>query len=248
MESSTQLSGSPKPFRLFDLPQELQDAVFAFAYGEPDTSEPVRIKLKWMWEKQEIARRGSERSNYVPKPFPLLQVEQWLVSRRFFMAAARAWMVAHTPSFMAHMPGICITAADQMIFDGFGLYIETVVHTSVDLRGHRSDELVSRLARDIPACKHLQQLELVLDEIFFSELTTKHVCEDELEEENLGFVFESRNMMILSGIGGIALRARPNEFKNNRARQATRHAQCLALGAVHAQEVVRLAAALAASS
>lgn len=57
---------SHKPCLLFDLPQELQDMVFAFAYPRVPN---LNILVK-----------GSRASH---DPFPKLKVDEWLVSRRY---------------------------------------------------------------------------------------------------------------------------------------------------------------------
>ncbi|KAK6439869.1 hypothetical protein LTR95_003923 [Oleoguttula sp. CCFEE 5521] len=74
------------PFRPFDLPQELQDLIFAFAY----TAEPT---TKWIfpneWRLREVEKRRRS-LDYVMKPFPRFKINDWLVSKRYFVGAATA--------------------------------------------------------------------------------------------------------------------------------------------------------------
>nr|OQO23356.1 hypothetical protein B0A51_08030 [Rachicladosporium sp. CCFEE 5018] len=74
------------PFRLFDLPQELQDLIFAFAY-------PAEPTTRWIfpneWKLREVEKRRRS-LDYVMKPFPRFKIDDWLVSKRYFVGAATA--------------------------------------------------------------------------------------------------------------------------------------------------------------
>lgn len=91
LPAPTPTTSEDLPFRLFDLPQELQDSIFALAYQQP---EIIRIISKHEWDQQEDERRRRNRSTYTPKPFPPPKVSEWLVSRRFLLAASAAWFAS----------------------------------------------------------------------------------------------------------------------------------------------------------
>ena len=83
-------SGRPACFRLFDLPPELQDIVFAYAFQKAKKSHLV---FKRVWAEKEVKSRKKDRAVFVPRPFSQQpKVDQWMVSRQFFLSAARAWM------------------------------------------------------------------------------------------------------------------------------------------------------------
>jgi len=75
---NTEVSSTSEPSPLFELPQELQDIVFKFAYP---TTQNLKILVKSYFKSP-------------PDPFPAPKVDEWLVCRRFFTAASRAWMLA----------------------------------------------------------------------------------------------------------------------------------------------------------
>ncbi|OQO07416.1 hypothetical protein B0A48_07113 [Cryoendolithus antarcticus] len=74
------------PFRLFDLPQELQDLVFGFAYPAEPTTRWI-FPNEWKLREVEKRRRSLE---YVMQPFPRFKIDDWLVSKRYFVGAATA--------------------------------------------------------------------------------------------------------------------------------------------------------------
>lgn len=77
-----------KTFRLFDLPQELQDTIFELAFPfVPD----LRIHTKRSWTRNEQYQRlGS--TTHIIRPFPEVKVAEFLVCKKFFDNAARAWL------------------------------------------------------------------------------------------------------------------------------------------------------------
>lgn len=86
------LEDSPKkaPTRkltLFDLPQELQDIIFDFAYPE---KEGLEIITPQQWNAQEVRNR-MRNSSWEIRPPPPSKVCEFLVSKAFFGAATRAW-------------------------------------------------------------------------------------------------------------------------------------------------------------
>ena len=83
-------SDSPKSgMHLFDLPQELQDVIFDYAY-------PPRRKFETTsrsyWEMIETRKRRDIGKSYQLHPFPGPLVSRLLVSKRFFLNAAKAFI------------------------------------------------------------------------------------------------------------------------------------------------------------
>ena len=94
MESLTKaiahLSFPPKPrLHLFTLPQEIQDFIFDLAYPPIDGFKPIS-RLNWNW--REKRKRRSDGRTYTMQPFPPPKVSQFMVSKRFFLAAAKAFV------------------------------------------------------------------------------------------------------------------------------------------------------------
>ncbi|KAK5137635.1 hypothetical protein LTR08_007930 [Meristemomyces frigidus] len=84
----TAATTAPQPRRLFSLPQELQDITFRYAY-------PARTGVRYthvsMWT---IFEREQRKSNHdhVRRPFPAPMVNDWMVSKRFFVMAVRSYI------------------------------------------------------------------------------------------------------------------------------------------------------------
>lgn len=76
------------PFRLYDLPQELQDMISEKACPR---KRRLNFVFKEDWDRDEHYDRMSQAPQYMPRAFPSLKVTEWMVSKRFFRAAAKAW-------------------------------------------------------------------------------------------------------------------------------------------------------------
>ena len=84
------LSTKADPIHLFTLPQELQDAIFEFAYTEPS----FKAINKGLWDVRQDCLRKSTGTPRVAFPPP--KVAEWIVSKRYFRSAAKAWVGAQT--------------------------------------------------------------------------------------------------------------------------------------------------------
>ncbi|KAK5119158.1 hypothetical protein LTR85_007772 [Meristemomyces frigidus] len=83
-----------QPCRFFALPQELLDMIFDFAYPH----EPgVRLLDRKQWQEKQKACRRLHRmaSPYMVQPFPPPKVNSFLISKRYFQSAAKAWVQNH---------------------------------------------------------------------------------------------------------------------------------------------------------
>lgn len=76
-----------KPLALLTLPQELQDIIFEFAYPRV-SADYIHVSD---WKSREASRWREARRDYTKKPFPRPLVDDFLVSKAFFVAAAKAW-------------------------------------------------------------------------------------------------------------------------------------------------------------
>lgn len=76
-------------FRLFDLPQELQDIIFDLAYPDEPYADFTNPES---WEYEEKEKRKQKGPSYTKRPYPNPKVNEWLVSKQYFVAAAKAWV------------------------------------------------------------------------------------------------------------------------------------------------------------
>lgn len=80
-----------QPCDLFTLPRELQDIIFDLAYSqENDTC--ILTRSSWRERQKELRREHTIASKYEAKPFPSPKVDDFTVSKQFFVAASRAWV------------------------------------------------------------------------------------------------------------------------------------------------------------
>ena len=84
--STEQASWAP---HLFGLPQELRDIIFKYAYYEVPRQKLIS---RHSWYTREIRRRRDATTYHAIRPYPAPKVSEFLISKRFFVAAARAWI------------------------------------------------------------------------------------------------------------------------------------------------------------
>lgn len=179
------------PFRLYDLPQELEDMIF-----EKADSRKRRLNLvfKENWDRDEHYERMSQGPQYVTRAFPSLKVTEWMVSKRFFRAAAKVWMGAQT--FHQKAGGnddLMIT--EMFLLEQHGLFFEFATHATIKLEpGFRAEFL-----EDLAPCRTLKHIKLLTDEEVF-EPVDKHA---KLPWEDASTSKELSRVSELSGITGL---------------------------------------------
>ncbi|RMY66489.1 hypothetical protein D0864_11827 [Hortaea werneckii] len=156
--------------RLFLLPQELQDEIFDLAFFNESRAGYMDI---WEWRSRERERRTADHAHRV-QPFPEPKVTQLLVSKRFFLAAARA--LIQSQSFgerrwpLAKRNGIAMDLLRTGIIPAFVR----------DLRCKLWD--IRYVPDDLP---NLKKLLLDVEDSDFSTLAPERmVCLDELDEND----------------------------------------------------------------
>jgi len=201
MTSASSSSATSAPyFRLFDLPQELQDIVFGFAFQHDGTQ---RIVFKRAWQTEEDERRRRDRSTFVPKPFPALMVEQWLVSRRFFLAASAACFESMDPINNPSQQSTCI----EFVFRKGGLCQEFARNLSLDVV-HVSGHLIPLVMDEMASFRRLRSLVLVVGVGIFEVLEAegKFAWQDELGEDEFERVLDATRLGSLTGLEKLHLR------------------------------------------
>jgi len=194
-----------KYFRLFDLPQELQDDIFDDAFQQPDR---LRIVSKSQWTTDENRQRRRVGSAYVPRPFPESKVTEWLISHRFFLAAARSWFgskdldMSYAGSRVGHN-------CREFSMPGQGLYKEFVVTATLDVHSQRPGD--ANMVKVLASCPRLRWLTLHVEDGFFEVLEKQHnrlAWEVELEDGDLDTVFHDMKMDGLCNLQGLVLLSR----------------------------------------
>lgn len=90
----------PTQSRLMALPQELQDMIFDLAY--PRVSDNTFYESPFEWQFSQERRRMLDPENCVIQDYPGAKVGEWLVSKRYLINAARAWVSNQTFSHTIH--------------------------------------------------------------------------------------------------------------------------------------------------
>ena len=80
---------TPSSHGLLSLAQELLDCIFDLAY--PRSEDSVWLDRR-QWEDQEREKQRAYRTTHTARPFPSPKVVKFLVSKLFFINAARAWV------------------------------------------------------------------------------------------------------------------------------------------------------------
>ncbi|RMY22510.1 hypothetical protein D0867_02675 [Hortaea werneckii] len=160
--------------RLFLLPQELQDEIFDLAFF--NGSGAIYIDA-WRWSHREKDRRAADHT-YLAEPFPEPKVRQLLVSKRFFLAAARA--LIENQSFDARL--VSLNWRQEIDVD---LLRTGIIPAFVrDLRCKLRDILY--VSDDLP---NLERLELDIDYCDFGFLGPEKIVHlDELDEDDFAKV------------------------------------------------------------
>jgi hypothetical protein len=209
-ETSSANTNATVPNRLLDLlPQELQDAIFGFAYTEPN----FNLVYKRSWESRQTESR--KRTGKPREEFPHHKVNEWMVSKKYFQAAARAWIEFQTSlevvqSEMGNDPVSLFShyslfrsssrfhdAAPAGLFPDFG---RTFV---VDTASHPNTfELISQ-------CRRLRYLVCIVRSQFFPEIDRGFAWEVEFTDEDLMNLLEKVGFSVPSSVEGLKVQPHP---------------------------------------
>lgn len=187
------------PFRLFDLPQELQDIIFDLAWPSPKN---VRLYFG-VQHVCGLSPHGPFSSYQVPIPKP--PVESWLVFRRFFTASAKAYMASYTIGVMDHVIYHQVGFFEHFTRRKCGLVLDFATHVVVGAPncGKPSDETIAAVAK---RCPRLRALTLeVSDQFFALKEFGKWVGIHEHDEDDFEYVFDNMELARLCGLQKLEL-------------------------------------------
>jgi hypothetical protein len=189
-------TAEPDTFRLFDLPQELQDAIFDLAYTEPGY---INIyKRNWV-ARDKYTRKTTSK---LEVGFPNHKVNEWMVSKKYFKAAAKAWMDAQTcPEFVydlaqkphrSRFPTITYNLGDG------GLFLESARTLVVNL----ANPICWHDFQQIWRCRKLRDLVCTVDEDFFVETRRGYAWEVEFTEDEIMASLDCAKFDLPRGVEG----------------------------------------------
>jgi hypothetical protein len=181
------LSFTSKPrLHLFALPQEIQDIIFDLAYPSVGVFKPV---IRWQWEYREKQKRKEDGNTYTTRPFPPPKVSQFLVSRRFFLAAAKAFIgnqvIINTEGPFRHE---LFTNGSQNVVTRF------VAKATIDLGSLKFIVGAEAFA------PNLKSLKLTVKDGDFDILDPKYPWEEELDDYDVKAVASYHNIDYIAGV------------------------------------------------
>ncbi|KAK3613507.1 hypothetical protein LTR56_027841 [Elasticomyces elasticus] len=146
-----------QPCHFFALPVEIQDMIFELAY--PMMNAKIIFKCDWQEEQDDLYKK--DRTNYVPAAFPDYKVSEFVVSKKFFVGAARAYIGAQ------HWTD---DTTSTLLADQCGLFHEYARHISLP---------DTYLVGDAAKCPRLASLDVELDAYDFDDMRRGlHMWED----------------------------------------------------------------------
>jgi hypothetical protein len=201
------------PFRLFDLAQELQDKIFELAYTEPN----FRIVFKSMWESKQTHVRNTTGKAKVDFPTHASKVNEWMVSKKYFRAAAKAWVDAHTSlEFVrSQMKGGFMDMDERFppMFDmkeGAGLFREFGRAFVVDLYSPETT-YISRLSQ----CRRVQNIIYVVREGYFEGIDRGLAWDIVFTDEELVGLLGQANFTLPSSVEKVHLQGQDDAIHAN---------------------------------
>ena len=201
--SMAHTANAEQAFRLFNLPQELQDNIFAFAYPRAPNSRTI-FKADWNSFHPRRDLDSDKRAH-----FPPLKVNEWLISRRFFLPAATTWISAQDLERGA------LISAHYNSFDSFvskriGLWLDNARAATVKVEYARL--MSNNLVRAIGArCPKLRELTLGIGQDFFTMVSHKEAHVDRIEETDFAAVFTPLDGRRAPGLFGASKQTLPSE-------------------------------------
>lgn len=226
------LKRQPRP--LFDLPQKALDQIFTLAYGRQQNG---KLWFKSGWKNNERRKEKEEKHRVrelygkrhwrkawnptTPLPFPPHKVNEWMVSKRYFRAAAKAWMTAQDFDHMAcdHLK----ENVSQHLLVQSGLFLE--FGRAVALKSHNS---IGWMVRRMVVCKSLKSVVITVNVESFKAIADNLPWVKRLDDDELLKVLEVDGVLKLRGLESFELQAvrspvwrlqsKPAVFEENVAR------------------------------
>lgn len=201
-------------FRLFDLPQELQDILFVFA----NPNEDIPIILHAEWVARDLHQQKTEPSTHITRLCPPSKASEWLVSKRYFLAAARAWMGVQTFANLSRYStssfGRRSPVSHNLVHKRNGLFLEfdTCAHFLLQ------NSTVHGL-RNLNSCRNLKKLTITIDWSYLDHTGDKFPWIDDLTDVELRSLLSKLSLHKLSGLQEVSLLAGHCSYANSLLRK-----------------------------
>ncbi|KAK6392185.1 hypothetical protein LTR65_003957 [Meristemomyces frigidus] len=196
----------PPQSRLMSLPQELQDLISDWAF--PRQTDAIWKSLRDLDRKKRDEGRAD-----LEKRMP--KVSEFLVSKSFFVAAARSWVANQSIDCERHSAFMDVPSGVQ------GGIVSAFV---TDLRCHSGDFWGSRWTYSLA---RLKVVEIAVEWTMFGPTAPTFAWEEELTAEDFNKVEAKKELTYLSGLRSFKLVASPHYRANTPAKQTmwTRNVQ-----------------------
>jgi hypothetical protein len=195
-------SNRADPIHLFTLPQELQDAIFGFAYTEPS----CKAVTKSLWDARQDRlrkRTGAPRVAFGPP-----KVAEWMVSKRYFRSAAKAWVGAQA-SLERIRDAIEPTSSDRfssLFCPLSGVNSALFYEFGTAFRLNMPRLFGSYDAEKIMQCRRIRYLVCLVGEEFLGETDRGFAWEVEFTDEEMVGALERVNFRLPWRVEGLELR------------------------------------------
>ena len=160
--------------------------IFVLAYPK---IEGFKVKTKSRWERDEQERRRSNRDTFVARPFLPLKVSEFLVSKKFFVAAARSFVANQHFDESSGCAHFSVLGGPEGIVGQFMM--------KATLRSWQVKH--NRMPPD------LKFLKIIAWHDDFEVLEPKHVWEDDLTKADFRKVMLGSKYHLLSGLSELQL-------------------------------------------
>ncbi|KAK3718322.1 hypothetical protein LTR37_005135 [Vermiconidia calcicola] len=193
MATHPNLEWSNQPCFLWRFPQEIQDCIFQLAYP---TKPDLNIRFKDDWDSSEREKKKFDREGYTTRPFPSYKVDDFMISKRFFLSAADP----HLLHFLLNSNGMLKQFARKLEWESSWFNKELVEFTN------------------------LKELKLCIDERAFGGIKLKDAWEDVFKQDELEQLRIVRSLGALRGLTTFALQPAECFYANTPKKEAIYHA------------------------
>lgn len=199
----------------------------------------VRIVFKDDFEKDEERKKMEDFENYIPEPFPKHKVDEFMVSKSWFLMAVKAWFAGPIGDYERDTSGSLTQSETLVPVEGF------LSHRSGPFLQYAKDlnfDFIRGDGATLASMARLQKLELVLWDFHFEqEINGKYMWQHTLEEDELKATSVAKELCAIRGLKSFTLTARPGNngmYTNTTEKKAKFDENLKALSSVLQQSVL----------
>ena len=181
--------------------------IFNLAYPQ---QEGIDVYFKDDWERTQKINKKLDRDGYTIQPFPVHKVNEFMVSKRYFLGAASAWMSAQkwedNVSYVRPRTDVRRFTREEV-----GLFLPFAQDVTIP---HYYLDTVDKI-------DNLRRLKLELNERAFEDIEEKDAWEDELEADDLQGLPVLSDLSSLRGLKEFSIVSSNCLYANTPAKQRT---------------------------